>query len=97
MALDAKYLRCEETETKEHLLHRCENYSIKIWDLAGRSSTMTISRHSGDYKPATDLTLLEIVYNKPHLSLLLLIKDGTTQMLILFLHEVKRDIIFRRV
>jgi hypothetical protein len=44
-----------------------------------------------------DLTPLEIIFNKPHPSILLHVPDGTTRkVLILFLQEIKRDIIFRR-
>jgi hypothetical protein len=43
------------------------------------------------------LTPLEIVFNKPHPSILLHVKDATTRkVLILFLQEIKRDIIYRR-
>ena len=43
-----------------------------------------------------DLTPLEITYNKPHPSILLHVKDGTTRkVLILLLQEVKRDIVYR--
>jgi hypothetical protein len=68
----------------------------KIWKLAGRSLTLAISRHSGDYIPSMDLNPLEIIYNKPLPSILFHIKDDTMrQELILYLQEVKRDIIFR--
>jgi hypothetical protein len=43
------------------------------------------------------LTPLEIVFNKPNPSILLHVKDATTpKVLILFLQEIKRDIIYRR-
>ncbi len=94
---DALYYRYEEVETMEHLLHSCEHYSAKIWDLAGKSMTLVISHHSGDYVPAMVLAPLEIVFNKPHPSILLHVKDATTRkVLILFLQEIKRDIIYRR-
>jgi hypothetical protein len=81
----------------EHLLYSCKHYSAKIWDLAGKSMTLAISHHSGDYVPNMVLTPLEIVFNKPHPSILLHVKDATTQkVLILFLQEIKRDIIYRR-
>jgi len=96
MAPDACCYRCDEVETMEHLLYACENYSAKIWDLAGRALTLAISGHTGDYIPMIDLTPLEITYNKPHPSILLHVRDGTTRkVLILFLQEVKRDIIYR--
>jgi hypothetical protein len=49
LAPDARCYRCEETETMEHLLYVCEHYSAKIWELAGKSTTLAISRHTGDY------------------------------------------------
>jgi hypothetical protein len=96
-APDALCYRCEEVETMEHLLYNCEHYSAKIWDLVGKSLTLAISHHSGDYIPALVLTPLEIVFNKPHPSILLHIPDATTRkVLILFLQEIKRDIVYRR-
>jgi hypothetical protein len=96
-APDALCYRCEETETMEHLLYCCEHYSAKIWDLAGKLLTLALSHHSGEYIPAVVLTPLEIVFNKPHPSILLHIPDATTRkVLILLLQEIKRDIIYRR-
>jgi hypothetical protein len=96
-ATDAKCFRCEEVETMEHLLYCCENYSAKIWDLTGKSLTLALSHYSGEYIPAVVLTPLEIVFNKPHPSILLHVKDATTRkVLILLLQELKRDIIYRR-
>jgi hypothetical protein len=67
-------------------------YSAKIWNLAGGSFTLAISRQSGDYIPNIDLTPLDIVYNKSHLSILIHVKDGTKRkvlILFLFLQEVR--------
>jgi hypothetical protein len=81
----------------EHLLYSCEHYSAKIWDLAGKALTLAVSHHSSDYVPAMVLTPLEIVFNKLHPSILLHVKDATTRkVLILFLQEIKQDIIYRR-
>ena len=85
MAPDASCLQCEDVETKEHLLYACKNYSAKIWDLAGRTLTLAISRHTGDYIPVIYFTPLEIVYNKPHPSILLHVKDGTTRKVLILL------------
>jgi hypothetical protein len=81
----------------EHLLYGCENYFAKIWALAGRVLMFAISRHSGDFVPRIELSPLEIIFNKPHPSILLHVPDGTTRkVLILFFQEEKRDIIFCR-
>jgi hypothetical protein len=61
------------------------------------SLLLAVSRHSGDFIPRIELTPLEIVFNKPHPSILLHFLDGTTRkVLILFLQEIKKDIIFRQ-
>jgi hypothetical protein len=88
-APDASCYCCEEIETMEHLLYCCEHYSAKIWDLAGKSLTLALSHHSGEYIPVVVLTPLEIVFNKPHPSILLHIPD-------VLLQEIKRDIVYRR-
>jgi hypothetical protein len=94
---DVLCYRCEEVETMEHLLYSCEHYSAKIWDLAGKALILAISHHFGDYVPALVLTLLKIVFNKPHPSILLHITDATTwKVLILFLQEIKRNIVYRQ-
>jgi hypothetical protein len=81
----------------EHLLYCCEHYSAKLWDLAGKALTLALSQYSGQYIPAVVRTPLEIVFNKPHPSILLHIPDTTTwKVLILFLQEIKRDIINRQ-
>jgi hypothetical protein len=96
-APNALSYQCEEVETMEHLLYSCEHYSAEIWELAGKSMTLAISQHSGDYILNMVLTPLEIVFNKPHPSILLHVTESTTRkVLILFLQEIKRDIINRR-
>jgi hypothetical protein len=44
-------------------IYCCEHYSAKIWDLAGKSLTLALSHHSGEYIPAVVLTPLETVFN----------------------------------
>jgi hypothetical protein len=59
--------------------------------------TLAISQHTGDYIPNVVLTPLKIVFNKPHPSILLHIKDATSptrKVLILLLQENKRVTIF---
>ncbi len=51
MATEATCFRCEEVETMEHLLYGCENYSAKVWAMAGRVLTLSLSRHSGVLSP----------------------------------------------
>ncbi len=81
----------------EHLLYCCEHYSAKVWDLTGKSLTLALSHHSEESIPAVVLTPLEIVFNKPHPSILLHVPDATTRkVLILLFQKIKRDIIYRR-
>jgi hypothetical protein len=79
-------------------LYLCTNpdhYSAKVWALLGRSMTLAISQHTGVYTPSLVIMPLEIVFNKPHPSILIHIKDDTTgKMLILLLQKTKRDIIY---
>jgi hypothetical protein len=80
-----------------NIFRKSETYSAKIWELAGKSMNLAISRHTGDYIPNMVLTPLEIVFNKPYPSILLHITDATTRkVLILCLQEIKRDIIYQR-
>ncbi len=53
IAVDPRWLRCEEAETIKHLLYGCENFSAKMWVLAGCTMTMAISRYTCtvDYIP----------------------------------------------
>jgi hypothetical protein len=51
---------------------------------------------TGEYILSIIITLLEIVYNKCHQSLLLRLQDKNTQKVVtFFLQELKRDVIFR--
>jgi hypothetical protein len=96
MVTDPRCFQCEEVETMEHLLYRCDHYSAKVWALLIRSTTLAISQHTGDYISNLVLTPLEIIFNKPHPSIFLHVKDATTRkVLILLLQETKRDIILR--
>jgi hypothetical protein len=66
-----------------------------IWALACCTLTLCLSHHTGDYIPSIALATLEIVYNKPHPSILLHLQAKIIQkVLILFFQEVKLDIIF---
>jgi hypothetical protein len=57
--------------------------------LIGRSLTTAIAKYSGDYVTAL-VTTLEFVCNKSHLSILLHVKDSTTQKtIILLLQDIK--------
>jgi hypothetical protein len=70
MAPDPMCLQCEESETMEHLLYTCANYSPKIWVFVRPTLTLALSRCTEEYIPSITLTPLENVYNEaPPLSL----------------------------
>jgi hypothetical protein len=94
-APDLTCLRFATVENMEHLLYICENYSAKIWALLGKALTLALPHHSVDYIPAIMLTPLNIVYNKPHPSILHLQDSKTWKVIILLIQEIKRDIIYQ--
>jgi hypothetical protein len=82
----------------EHLLYLCPNYSEPLWAEASTTLTAAIAHHTQEYTAWVDLTPKEIIYNKPHPSILLKKSDKYVRNIILiFIQEVKRDIIFRRM
>jgi hypothetical protein len=78
----------------DHLLYICDHHSAKIRTLLGKALMLSISRHTGEYISAFALRLLEIVFNKPHSSLLPLQDSNTQKVVILLLQEVKHDNVF---
>jgi hypothetical protein len=53
---------------------------------------------SGEYVPKVEYTQLNIIYNVPHLSILIHVRDKLTRNVFLLLtQEIKQDIIFRRM
>jgi hypothetical protein len=90
--------RCERTETMEHLLCECENYSIPLWTKLADSWTQLLNDNSLEPVPRVELGQTNVIYNIPHPSLILHIHDQATRnALLLLIQEVKRDIIFRRM
>jgi hypothetical protein len=90
--------RCGLEETMEHLLYECEHYSSLVWAELGQLLTAVFTVLRGEHVSRIELTPKEIVYNKPHPSVLLFLQDSSDQKLtILIMQEVKRDIVFRRM
>jgi hypothetical protein len=82
----------------EHLLYLCPNYLEPLWSEASTTLTTTFSHHTQEYTALIDLIPKEIIYNKPHPAILLKVSDKHVRNIILiFIQEVKRDIIFRRI
>jgi hypothetical protein len=95
------YLYCErygKTETMEHLLCECENYSEPLWSKLAESLTRLFNDISIDGVPRVILGQTNVISNIPHPSLLLHIHDKALRnALLLLIQEVKRDIVYRRM
>jgi hypothetical protein len=90
--------QCEKTETMEHLLYLCPNYSEPLWAEASTTLTTTISHYTQECAAQIDLTPKEIIYNKPHPATLHKIPDKHVWSTVLtFKQETKWDIVFCRM
>jgi hypothetical protein len=89
---------CNQTETIEHLIYGCEEYSADLWTELGQSLTHVIIALTRKAIPTIQFTPLEIIYNKTHPSVKLHIKEKPIQNIVAHLtQEIKRDIIYRRM
>jgi hypothetical protein len=89
---------CGEEETMEHLLHGCDNYSAMVWEETSRVVTALCAQQAGHDVARIQLTPKEIIYNIPHPSLLLFLKeDKPRKVLLLLIQELKRNIVYRRM
>jgi hypothetical protein len=82
----------------EHLLYLCPNYAEKLLAEFGHTLTQTIMQFTNEYTARIELTPKEIIFNKPHPTILLRISDKLVRYSILaVIQEIKRNIIFRRM
>jgi hypothetical protein len=82
----------------EHLLCECEYYSEPLWGKLAKSLTMLLSNISSEEVPRVEIGQTNVIFNIPHQSLLLHIKDKASRNAILLLiQEIKRDLIYRRM
>jgi len=89
---------CDEIETMEHLIHDCQNYSYLIWHHFGKMITTFLADLADREISRVIFTPKEIIFNKPHPSILRYISDHPTRKAILLLiQEIKRNIIYRRM
>jgi hypothetical protein len=58
--------RCERTETMEHLLCECENYSVPLWNKLADSWTWLFNDSSLEPVPRVELGQTNVIYNIPH-------------------------------
>jgi hypothetical protein len=90
--------RCKKIETMEHLLSECEYYSEPLWGKLAESLTMLLRNSSNEEVPRLEIGQINVIFNIPHQSLLLHIKDKASRNAILLLiQEIKRDLIYRRM
>jgi hypothetical protein len=82
----------------EHLLCECEHYSEPLWGKLAKSLTMLLNNISSEEVPRVEIGQTNVIFNIPHQSLLLHIKDKASRNAILLLiQEIKRDLIYRRM
>ncbi len=90
--------RCGCIETMEHVLCECLHYSELIWIWLGEVITKYLNLISSQLVPRVEYSQLNVIYNVPHPSLLLHIRDKLSRnALLILMQETKRDIIFRRM
>jgi hypothetical protein len=71
-------------------------YAQLIWERLGEVVTQYLNSISRDYVPRVEISQLNVIYNVPHLSVLLYISDKLCRNAFLILiQEVKRDIVDR--
>jgi hypothetical protein len=98
MRNDPNCERCGLIETMEHALCECLHYAQLLWIRLGEIITKCINLISTQYVPRVEYTQLNIIYNVPHPSLHIHIRDKLSRnMLLMLTREIKRDIIFRRM
>jgi hypothetical protein len=90
--------RCGFTETMEHALCQCLHYSQLLWIRLGEIITKYLNSISTQHVPKVEYSQLKVIYNVPHPSLLIHIRDKLSRNTLLMLtQEIKRDIIFWRM
>ncbi len=98
MRNDPNCERCGITETMEHALCECLHYAQLLWIRLGEIVTKYLNSISLEYVPKVEYTQLNIIYNVPHPSILIHIRDKLSRnTLLILVQEIKRDIVFRRM
>jgi hypothetical protein len=89
---------CGITETMEHALCECLHYSQLLWIRLGEIITKYLNSISTQHVLKVEYSQLNIIYNVPHPSLLIHIRDKLSRnTLFMLMQEIKQDIIFRRM
>ena len=89
---------CGETETMEHLYFGCENYSELQWTDLGRYITSYIQDKFDPTCPELRITYRSIVFNQEITNIHRKLPSKTARKFVqILIHEVRRDIYFRKV
>ena len=89
---------CGDIETMEHLIYLCPHYAEPLWQELSDSLTTLFEHISGSPVARVHITPKEIIYNKPHPSVILYLHDETARCTILqLMQEMKRDVLYRRM
>jgi len=89
---------CGDIETMEHLIYLCPHYAEPLWQELADSLTTLLEHISGSPVARVHITPKEIVYNKPHPSVIMYLHDEAARCTILqLMQEVKRDVLYRRM
>ncbi len=98
MRNDPNCERCGITETMEHALCECLHYAQLLWIRLGEIVIKYLNSISREYVPRVEYTQLHIIYNVPHPSIFIHIRDKLSRnTLLILVQELKRDILFRRM
>jgi hypothetical protein len=91
-------LYCErwgDIETMEHLLCKCMHCYQLLWICLGDIITLYLTSNTQELIPKVELSQLNVIYNVPHPSLLLHIRNKfTNNTFVILTQEIKRDIIY---
>jgi hypothetical protein len=89
---------CGDIETMEHLLYTCPHYAEPLWQELSESLTSLFEHIFGSPVARVHITPKEIIYNKPHPSVILYLHDEAARTIILqLMQEIKRDVLYRRM
>jgi hypothetical protein len=87
---------CERTETIEHLIADCDNYSYQRWVDLNRSLTISLQKNNPN-SPRIELNFQNTLFNLENETLQRAVTDVNIRRVTLMLvMEIKRDIYYRR-
>jgi len=81
----------------EHLLYDCDHHTVILWREVSKVMTQLLAKVAGQQVTQVAYTPKEIIFNVLHPSIHLYIDLAIKKILIMFIQEIKRDIIYRRM